>query len=219
MSTGSARVPQPARLLRLTQLSERTMELVLSRPEGFHFTPGQSARFLLDGIERDYSMASGPDDPALAFLVGLAGPDSMPARLALLTAGDTLLIDGPHGCFVRERDDRPQVLVATGTGIAPFLSMARAGLRGFTLLHGVRDPADLHYAEEMRAAARCFVPCISGAPVSGCFAGRVTSWTETMLAPGAYDFYLCGRREMVRDMTIIVDARFPGSLVRTEIFF
>ncbi len=207
------------RLLRRTRLSGRALELVLSRPRGFTFTPGQSVRFIVDGIERDYSIASGPAEDALSFLVGLSGPGSMPARLASLAIESRLTIEGPHGYFVHEPSDRPLVLVATGTGVAPFLSMARAGLHGFTLLHGVPTVSDLLHAEEMRAAARRYVPCVSRGPAGTGFAGRVTDWTRTALAPGACDFYLCGRRDMVRDMTIIVDERFPGSMVRTEIFF
>jgi benzoate/toluate 1,2-dioxygenase reductase subunit len=210
---------QPVRLLGRTRLSERTIELALSRPQGFTFTPGQSVRFVVEGMERDYSIASGPAEPALSFLVALSGPASMPARLAALPIDSLFQIEGPHGYFVREPSDRPLVLVATGTGIAPFLSMVRAGLRGFTFLHGVSAAAELAYAEELRAAAKLYVPCLSRDPASGSFAGRVTAWTRGVLRPGAYDFYLCGRREMVRDMTIIADERFPGSRVRTEIFF
>ena len=216
----AAGVSGQVRLLERTRLSENVVEIVLSRPRGFTFTPGQSVRFIVDGSERDYSIASGPADDTLSFLVAPGAPGSMPGRLAALSLGTSLAIDGPHGYFVHERSQRRPVLVATGTGVAPFLSMTRSGLRGFTLLHGVRSPDDLVYAEELRAAATLYVACVSRgtAPPSG-YRGRVTAWVRQTLPPGAYDFYLCGRREMVRDVTLIVDARFAGSIVRTEIFF
>jgi ferredoxin-NADP reductase len=213
------RARHTVRLLRRERLTERTIELVLSRPPGFTFIPGQSVRFILDGIERDYSIASGPAEETLSFLVGLRAAGSMPARLDAISVDSSFLIEGPQGFFVHEPSGRPLILAATGTGIAPFLSMARAGLRGFTLLYGAASAAELVHGEEAGAASKLYVPCVSHGSVAGGFAGRVTAWTRTLLPPGEYDFYLCGRREMVRDMTIIVDVRFPGSKVRTEIFF
>ncbi len=35
----------------------------------------------------------------------------------------------------------------------------------------------------------------------------------------AYDFYLCGCREMIRDVTLLVDERFPCSYIYTELFY
>jgi benzoate/toluate 1,2-dioxygenase reductase component len=46
----------------------------------------------------------------------------------------------------------------------------------------------------------------------------VTDWVRTRLAPGSYDFYLCGRREMVRDVTGLVDESYTGSRVYSEVF-
>lgn len=39
------------------------------------------------------------------------------------------------------------------------------------------------------------------------------------LSVKAYDFYLCGCREMIRDVTLLVDERFPGSYIYTELFY
>jgi hypothetical protein len=36
---------------------------------------------------------------------------------------------------------------------------------------------------------------------------------------GLYDFSLCGREEMIRDVILLVDQRFPDSLVYTESFY
>ena len=49
--------------------------------------------------------------------------------------------------------------------------------------------------------------------------GRVTEYLDQHLTPGTYDFYLCGRSEMIRDVTLLIDERFPGSLVYTELFY
>jgi benzoate/toluate 1,2-dioxygenase reductase subunit len=51
------------------------------------------------------------------------------------------------------------------------------------------------------------------------FYGRVTEYLEKQLSLDSYDFYLCGRQEMIRDVTAVVDERFPKSLIYTEVFF
>jgi NAD(P)H-flavin reductase len=102
--------------------------------------------------------------------------------------------------------------------------MVRSGVRGFLLLHGVREPEELYYEELFRAAADEVVPCLTGhgagrRPRPEAFSGRVTAYVEAHLPRKAYDFYLCGREEMIRDVTLLVDEAFPGSRVYAEIFF
>jgi ferredoxin-NADP reductase len=48
--------------------------------------------------------------------------------------------------------------------------------------------------------------------------GRVTGYLEGHLPLGAYDFYLCGRGEMIREVILLADQKFPDSLVYTEPF-
>jgi NAD(P)H-flavin reductase len=111
--------------------------------------------------------------------------------------------------------------VATGTGLAPFVSMARSNVTGFILLHGVNLASDLYYTSEIKSAAKQYVPCISATnKVSDAhYRGRVNDYLRKYLPPGQYDFYLCGRREMIRDVTLLVDEKFPGSHIFTEIFY
>ena len=218
ISRGRADQPR-VRLLRREWLSERTLEVACSRPQGFVFLPGQSIRIIEGGIERDYSIASGPGDPFLSLLITRVPGGAMSSWLAEAPLETPLTIEGPRGFFTWKPSSRPAVFAATGTGVAPFLSMARSGVRGFTMIHGVRDPAELLHADELRAAAALFMPCVSRENPGDCFAGRVTRWVRERLDPGVYDFYLCGRRDMIRDMTTLVDERFPGSLLYTEIFY
>ena len=115
--------------------------------------------------------------------------------------------------------------MATGTGIAPFAAMARGGVRDFLLLHGVRESAELYYEDLFSDAAAQVVPCLTGRGTGGgsrpqhAFPGRVTVYIEAHLPRKPYDFYLCGREEMIRDVTFLVDEAFPGSRVYSEIFF
>ena len=207
----------PTVLLGRTWLSEKAFELVLERPAGFRFIPGQSIRFKEGSLEREYSLTCGTDAPHVSLCVRLVSAGLFSPLLAAAPMGSSFAFTGPHGFFTFKKSDRPAVLVATGTGIAPFLSMVKWGLGGFTILHGVREPADLYYERVFRDAAAVYVACLSDAGGGG--AVRVTDWAGKHLAPGSYDFYLCGSRAMIRDMTLLADERFRGSRVYTEIFY
>lgn len=208
-------------LLQRSRLSAGTFELVLSRPPDFTFEPGQRIRLRDSPEERDYSLANAPRDSSLRLCIRRIPSGGVSTRLLATAVGSPLTFTGPHGFFVFRPSPRPAVFVATGTGAAPFAAMARAGSRGFTLLHGVRSAGELFYADLFQTTAGDYTPCISGKqpPAERVFPGRVTAYLERELTPGVYDFYLCGRREMVRDVTWLIDEHFPDSRVYTEIFF
>ncbi|MCU0595154.1 MAG: FAD-binding oxidoreductase [Desulfobacterota bacterium] len=215
--------PHETRVLSRSWLTEDTFEIRFSRPPLFQFVPGQRVRFIRGEIERDYTPVSSPRDGTLDFLVRSVKGGRFSSTLASAQEGDLFRFSGPHGYFCFYPSKRLPVFVATGTGVAPFASMARAGVKGFILLHGVRRFLDLYAEPLFRRTARLYVPCLSGLKDEGelaadVFAGRVSAYLESRLPEGAYDFYLCGRGEMIRDVIHIVDRRFRDSLVYTEPF-
>jgi len=201
-----------------TWLTPRTFFLALERPQGFVFTPGQSISVGMGRHLRDYSIMSGRDENPLSLYVRLIPTGALSPALATATVGTSCTIEGPHGLFTWRESERAPVFVATGTGVAPFVSMARTGARGFSLFHGVGSADELCCQAELRAAAAHYVPCLSRDARDGAFPGRVTSAALRLLPPGACDFYLCGGRAMIRDFTMLADERFPGSRVFMEVF-
>jgi benzoate/toluate 1,2-dioxygenase reductase component len=211
-------------LLETRWLTARTFEVRMSRPEGFSFRAGQHIRLRCRGLERDYSVTTGTQDPDLALCIRWVPRGALTPYIAGLGSGSELVFTGPHGHFIFRPSDRPAVFVATGTGIAPFVAMARSGVKEFLLLHGVRESVELYYEDLFRSVATGVVPCLTGCgpednPLADGFCGRVTAYVESQLARRTYDFYLCGREEMIRDVTLLVDEAFPGSKVYSEIFF
>lgn len=205
-------------------LSANAFELRLTRPEGFSFRAGQHIRIRAKGDERDYSLCSSPEEAPLELCIRHLPEGVVTPTLASLEPGAELAFTGPRGHFTFRPSNRPAVFVATGTGVAPFAAMARSGVRDFLLLHGVRQPEDLYYEELFRDAASQVVPCLTGQGDGRrarheAFSGRVTAYLEATLPRRAYDFYLCGRDEMIWDVTLLVDEAFSGSRVYSEIFF
>ena len=201
-------------------LSKKTFEIRLRRPESFNFKPGQRISLRYKGIERDYSLASSPDETHLALCIRYIKKGGLSRLLGDATEGTRINFYGPHGYFGFNYSQRPSVLVATGTGIAPFRSMVCSGVAPELILHGVETSAELYYADELMSAKNNYVACLSQSNNSKIhYNGRVTDYIQDRLPRGIYDFYLCGRREMIRDVTLLIDERFEGSLVYTETFY
>ena len=213
-----------AKLLNRRWLTDKVFEVELSRPAGFHFAAGQRIRLLHEVLQRDYSLITAPNDPTIALCLEKVDGGEYSPILASSEIGTSLSFTGPHGYFTYRASKKPAIFVATGTGIAPFLSIVSGGVTDFTLLHGVRTAESLHYEDIFRRTARAYIPCLSAAPHEAgsresFFYGRVDHYLAQHLPQGIYDFYLSGRQEMVRDVTLLVDEMFSGSLVYSEIFY
>lgn len=222
---GESRCPiQTSELVHRRWLSKKAFEIGLSRPAGFEFSAGQSIRMIHGDHERYYSLITAVDDQVLAICVRFISGGMFTPILAEAEPGARFQFTGPHGYFLFRPSQRPAVFAATGTGIAPFVAMARSGVCGFALLHGVRTSDELYYHQVFKGAAAAYLPCLSGgaatgSPVPDAYTGKITRYIKNHLVRRPYDFYLCGRQEMIRDVTLLADEYFPGSNIYTEVFF
>ena len=122
----------------------------------------------LGSVRRSMSIASAPEDngPVEFYIRWVAKPESENPLTHLLwkiKAGDRVYMRAvAAGVFtvkdtVGVDDPRLRIMVAAGTGSAPFLSMVRSELRRnpgadlsrWVLLHGASYPADLGYRDEL----------------------------------------------------------------------
>jgi len=140
------------------------------------FTPGQYCVLGMNNMEkpelgsvrRSMSIASAPEDdgPTEFYIRWVAKPESdnpLTHLLWKLKAGDRMYMRAvAAGVFtvkdtIGADDPRIRVMVAAGTGSAPFLCMVRSELRRnpgadlskWVLLHGASYPADLGYRDEL----------------------------------------------------------------------
>ncbi len=211
-----------AQIVATRMLTPRVRELTIIPSPGFEFDPGQwvSVRFPLEDdngkqIRRSYSISSAPR-PDGEFELAVTRVDGGPGSSYLHQAGegDALTISRAQGMFELPQPQRPLLMVAAGTGVAPFRSMLQAIAAGaeapprITLLLGARTVEDLLYGDELEGlhdtiAGFRLVPTLSGAQASWTGRrGRVQSHIAEMVAEfdGDCDLLVCGVGEMVKEV-------------------
>src|SRR5207237_988898 len=103
------------------------LAVVRLQPEiPYAFTPGQYCTIGLDGVERPYSIVSSPHEPFLELFLELVQHGELTPKLWTLRVGDAVsLRPRPKGVFTLEEKFPVHLMVATVTGIAPFVSILR----------------------------------------------------------------------------------------------
>lgn len=176
------------------------------------FLPGQYANLQVPGTEahRAYSFSSMPKDGEVSFLIRNVPGGLMSSYLTgSAKPGDTLVMNGPKGSFYLRDIVRPVLMLAGGTGLAPFTAMldkiAAAGGSPFPvhLIYGVNNDTDLVDIDKLEAFAQS-MPNFSYALVvvdpnsAQPKKGYVTNHLEAgQLHDGEVDIYLCGPPPMV----------------------
>ena len=200
-------------LTQLDRLSATTVAIGVEIPNRAElaFLPGQYVNIAVPGTDqtRSYSFSNAPHDDLLTFLVKLTPGGDMSEYLASRACiGDTISFTGPNGSFFLRESDRPVLLLAGGTGLAPVLSMLRS-LRDATsqrkahLVYGVstdEDLVELNAIEEIASALQGFTWdfCVSDPDSSAEHKGFVTSLIKPAhLYDGDVAVYLCGPPPMV----------------------
>ncbi len=209
-----------ARLTRSASLSAQTkhLEFEMEGMNRFGFVPGQWLSLKAnksDGeeITRAYSIASPPaDNNRFALCLNRVQDGFMSNFLCDMKEGAEIPCQGPFGDFILRPPLRDTILIATGTGIAPFRSMlhwlladpSRHQDRRLWLLFGSRYEKDIYYHEEfLRLAAEHlnfhYLPTLSrgGAEWQG-LRGYVQEHVAGIVQ-GRTDMhaYICGLNKMI----------------------
>lgn len=150
-----------AEVTAVTALSDSTIELNLTLPEALGFLPGQYVNLGVPGTDqtRAYSFSSLPGETDVSFLIRNVPNGLMSTYLTSeAKPGDTMSVTGPIGSFYLRAVERPVLLLAGGTGLAPLLSMLKQLKKEPTehpvfLLYGVTGTADLVKLDELSALA------------------------------------------------------------------
>lgn len=225
--------------------NEGLMSLRIKRDAAYGFVPGQFARIGLkkeDGeiIWRAYSIVSAPHEAFLEFFLVVVPTGEFSSRMARLNIGETMLVENHAQGFLtadRFKDGRDLWLLATGTGLAPYISMVRdhalwQQFENIVIVLSVRESTDLGYTEELAFLANQspraggaklkFVttltresvndgvrdsPVLSGRINALIVSGKLEQATGLSLLDEHSRFMLCGNPEMVEGVRALLKSR------------
>ncbi|MEX2430925.1 MAG: hypothetical protein WD645_03290 [Dehalococcoidia bacterium] len=197
------------------------------RPEvPFLFKPGQYITIGAQGIERPYSIASAPYEKLIELFVEYVLPEyggKLTPVLWSMHVGDCVSMrPRAKGIFTFQPQYHNHVMVGTVTGVAPFVSMVRQGLKDrvqghrFFIMEGASHQDEFVYDTEFERLAErypetfTFIPTVSRPHAErnhswGGASGRVNTLVEEYLSKWSLPkddtiIYLCGNPGMIEDV-------------------
>jgi ferredoxin--NADP+ reductase len=225
--------------------------IVRVRPEEkIAFSPGQYVTIGLPGsvrmVERAYSIVSSPTEPELEFFLEMVpGGELTPQLYTVAVGGEVYLRRITKGRFLYDaRSGHPNhFMIATVTGIAPYVSMLRemaerAGVGEqvpgrIVVLHAASLPQELGYFDELSDYSRehhwlHYVPTVSRIWETPAWPGeRGRAEDVTRMYLGKYGFtpvdttaYMCGNPQMIENVKgVLRRAGFPKDSVKEEVYW
>jgi ferredoxin--NADP+ reductase len=241
------------RVLEVHHWTDRLFSFKTTRDAGLRFSNGHFTMIglMVDGkpLLRAYSVASANYEEHLEFL-SIKVPDGpLTSRLQHVQPGDQILVGRkPTGTLVVDylRPGRRLYLLATGTGLAPFMSIVRDPevydrFEQVVLIHGVRQVAELAYREllteelprheylgELVSQKLRYVPTVTREPFPTM--GRIPDLIDSgrlagmlqlpELSPAEDRVMICGSTAMLRDLKALLERRGfeEGNTTRTGDF-
>ena len=201
----------------------RRLELEVAEPADFSFLPGQYVDVWVpeSDARRSFSMANLPGDGRIELIVKRYPGGRFSSLLdGAIAVGDELRFTGPYGAFHLRESERPVLMVAGGSGMAPILSLLRALAdagtdRPVRFFYGARSEQDLFYVDLVQELGGRlpdfeFVPVIGFVhePACACIAEGELSDPE---------IYMCGPPPMIDAMIELATDRH-GIDERSRIF-
>lgn len=218
------------KVLSVHRWTDTLFSFTMTRPAHFKFTAGQFARIGLkvadELVVRAYSVVSSPFDETLEFFSIVVPDGAFTSNLQHLQVGDELYLDkDPYGFLTLARYQLPLPkdlwLLATGTGLAPFISMLQdfetwSKYQQINLVYSVRTASELAYAERIEEIVASFgeghegfkfIPIITRDPQAALHErlpvliqnGALAKAAGMDFNPATTHVMLCGNPQMVED--------------------
>ena len=240
-SASRPRLPR-AEIVERLDITEDLMVLKLRPDAPYSYKAGQYCTLGRRGVERAYSLASAPEEELLEVFVELVPlPDGVLTPIMFdMEVGDTMSIrPRAKGIFTLDQRYQKHVMVATVTGVSPYVGIVRSYLsredegHHFYILQGASYQDEFTYRDELEAIARehpdvvTYVPTVSrpdderNAGWEGA-KGRVNNiveeWMERWgLGQDDVLVYACGHPGMIEDLKERLEPK--GYRVKEERFW
>jgi len=196
---------------------------VLTFKRDFKFEAGQVIAIDLvpDGKPRLYSIASGDNDKDIDILFDEKKDGKLTPFLSKLQPTDSIYISEPFGNY--RTYPGKGYWIAAGTGIAPFVSMAKSGLSANkTLIHGGKSDENFYFSAELeKIFGDKYIRCCSQQEDTAYYNGRLTGWLKSQeKLPADAKYSLCGSPDMVVQVRdILISKQIPFNNIISETYF
>ncbi|MFW1955610.1 ferredoxin--NADP reductase [Acinetobacter guillouiae] len=226
------------KVLSVQRWTNTLFSFTMTRPAHFKFTAGQFARIGLkvgdDLVVRAYSVVSSPFDETLEFFSIVVPDGAFTSNLQHLQVGDALYLEKmPYGFLTLARYQLPLPkdlwLLATGTGLAPFISMLQdfetwSKYEKINLVYSVRTESELAYVDRIQEIAQLFgeghtgfkfIPIVTRDPNAALHDrlpilienGELEKAADLKFNADTTHVMLCGNPQMVDDTKAALKAR------------
>ncbi len=222
-----------SKVIKKIQWNERLFSLRIQ--SGFKdFEAGQFVRVALDiageRVARPYSLVNKPGDDYLEIYFNIVAEGPLTPKLAELEAGDEIFVTDRANGFLTA-DEVPECkhlwLLATGTGVGPFLSILKAGkvwqrFDKIVLGYSVRDRSELSYQDQISAIEQqhaeqfSFVPFVTRENIAGMMNQRILAGiddgsfekrTGIYINENDSHIMMCGNSAMISDVSACLEKR------------
>ncbi|MFH0969916.1 MAG: FAD-dependent oxidoreductase [Candidatus Diapherotrites archaeon] len=222
--------------------SARVFECSIPAGVSFSFVSGQFAMVAHPDVKllanpsvlkwASYSISSSPAQRGvLEFCIGDGSPTGVSHKLMSLSVGDKILVKGPFGKFNLNESAPEYVFLATGTGIAPLISMIRTLVTSgkkipISLYFGFRFPSQFMYADELALLQQSYphfkcIPIVSRPDEKWKHKkGHIQDVLKDYSSPLKQKalVYICGKPQVAEELAAfcIESMRFPSEHVLLE---
>ena len=212
------------------------LHMRVAEPEDFAFLPGQYVDIHVPDSEdarRSFSLANVPGDGHIELIVRRYPNGRLSGMLGdTIRAGTELAFTGPYGAFHLRKSDRPILMIAAGSGMAPILSLLRQLAadppdRPVRFFFGARTAEDLFYDDLIAELAGklpdfAFTPVLSQEEWDGA-RGYVQDAVDAYLEAGELsepEVYMCGPPAMIEAAEEMLEAKHgvPGQRIHHDKF-
>lgn len=195
-------------------ITHNVKRIQISKPKGYHYTPGQAAMIALN--KEGWRERSGPftftslsSSRTLELIVKIYDERrGLTHQLGLARRDDELLLSKPFGAISYRG---PGYFFAAGSGITPFIAILRElhkekKLEGVTLVCSNQTAADVIMDEELtKMLGRNYLNIFTRQHVIGFMERRIDrNIMITLVQNFDQNFYVCGPRSFVEDISSIL---------------
>ncbi len=226
--TGSVKLRfQDGTILSKKMLTPNVLELRIATKD-FRSHPGQYVSIRMKdkygNFSRSYSLADFSEN-AFTLTVKLLPKGRGSRFLEKVAVGKKISFLGGIGMFTLQDTPRRIVCIATGTGLAPMMSILKNAPhdREKIVIFGVRHSEDWYYRAELAKIPNCRVVYVVSRPKSdeilpdGALTGYVTAHLD--LVTDQDEIYLCGNPLMINDVrTALSEKNIPDKQIHHESF-